>query len=246
MTKPYLSIIIPAYNEEKRLPGTLEKIFHYLKKQKYSWEIVVCDDASTDKTVEKVKVLQKQMPHLLIIENKVNKGKGGVVKQAMLQAQGEWRLFTDADNSTPIDQIEKLLKFKDYFPIIIGSRHLQKGSIKTPPPWYRQVISYASNLLIQIVAVPGIKDTQCGFKLFKAEVVEKIFPLQTIERWSFDIELLALARKLGYDIKEVAVDWYNSPESKVRAIRALGRSLLELIKIWWRLRKIKPAKADEK
>ncbi|TSC93141.1 MAG: hypothetical protein CEN89_256 [Candidatus Berkelbacteria bacterium Licking1014_7] len=235
----YLSVIIPAYNEAHRLPKTLEKTYEYLKKQKYLWEIIVVDDGSTDETVAKTELLAKKIPNLRVIANKANHGKGYVVKQAMLEAKGEWRLFTDADNSTPIDQIEKLWKFKNEFGVIIGSRHLQKGSIKTPPPWYREVISWGSNLLIQIMAVPGIKDTQCGFKLFSSSATEKIFPLQTIDRWSFDVEILAIARKLKIPIKEVAVDWYNSPESKVRAIRALARSLIELIKIWWRMQFIK-------
>ncbi len=235
----YLSVIVPAYNEAHRLPKTLEKIYDYLKKQTYPWEIVVVDDGSTDETVSKTELLAKKIPNLRVIANKVNHGKGAVVKQAMLGARGDWRIFTDADNSTPLDQIEKLWKFKNEFEVIIGSRHLEKGSIKTPPPWYREVISFLSNLLIQIMAVPGIKDTQCGFKLFSKNATEKIFPLQTIDRWSFDVEILAIARKLKIPIKEVAVDWYNSPESKVRAIRALARSLVELVKIWWRMKKIK-------
>lgn len=242
MSKPYLSVIFPAYNEEKRIPATLEKTYGYLKKQKYSWEIIVVDDGSSDETVSRVQTLSHKIPNLRIIDNKKNKGKGGVVKQAMLESKGEWRLFTDADNSTPIDQIEKLWKYKEEYPVIIGSRYIGKGSIKKAQPWYRKVISRASNLLIKLLAVKGIEDTQCGFKLFKAEAAEKIFPHQTIMRWAFDIEILGLAQKLNLPIKEVAVNWYNSAESKVRAVKALFRSFVELIKIWWRLKKFRPEK----
>ncbi|MBM2820664.1 MAG: glycosyl transferase family protein [Candidatus Berkelbacteria bacterium] len=264
----YLSVIIPAYNEEKRLPQTLSKVRDYLDRQSYDWEVLVVNDGSKDRTAEVVSESIKGWNDALgtsrslsathsnpvsnfvrdagtslgdipsgsfrLIDNKVNKGKGGVVKQGMLQAKGEWRLFMDADNSTNLEEIEKLWSFKENFGIIIGSRYLNKDSIKVKQPLIRRIVSRFGNFLIRILLGINMADTQCGFKLFSAKAAEEIFPLQTIMRWGFDMEILAIARKKGYKIKEVAVDWYDAEGSTVKKSAAL-KILKELFTIKWNL-----------
>lgn len=223
----FLSVVIPAYNEEKRLPETLKKIKDYLSRQNYEWEVLIVNDGSKDNTAAAVTDLIKGWQGFRLIDNKVNKGKGGVVKQGMLEVKGEWRLFMDADNSTDISEIEKLWPFKNEYQIIIGSRYLNKDSIKIKQPLVRRVVSRIGNWLIRVLLGIDMKDTQCGFKLFSAKAAQEIFSKQTIERWGFDMEILAIARKLGYQIKEVAVDWYDAEGSNVKKSAAL-KTLKEL------------------
>ena len=230
----YLSVIIPAYNEEKRLPKTLKKIKEYLEKQNYIWEVLIINDGTTDHTSEVVLELVRDWPDFRLIDNQKNQGKGGVVKQGMLKAKGEWRLFMDADNSTDIKEIEKLLTFSDNFEIVVGSRYLNKDSIKVKQPLVRRIVSRFGNFLIRTLLGIKLRDTQCGFKLFSAKASEDIFPKQTILRWGFDIEILAIAIKKGYKIKEVAVDWYDAEGTTIKKSAAL-KTLKELIIIKWNL-----------
>lgn len=232
---PRLSIIIPAYNEESRLPNTLREIQNCINKQSYKTEVLVVDDGSTDGTVQAVKDIAQKFPQLRLIENEVNKGKGGVVRQGMLSAKGDWRLFADADNSTPICQVEKLLKETENYEVIIGSRYLKADSIKIKQPWKRRVLSRTGNLLVQMLLLPGIKDTQCGFKLFSADAAEKIFEKQTMTGWAFDMEVLTIAKKLGYQIKEVPVDWFDVANSRLRAFRSAVKSLRDVFLIFLRV-----------
>jgi len=215
----YLSVVIPAYNEERRLPKTLEEIDRYLKTKDYQYEIIVVSDGSIDRTCEVVRSLIPKIRGLRLIDEKINKGKGYGVKRGMLEAKGEFRLFTDADNSTSIKQVEKMWpEFERGADIVIGSRDVKGAVLDPPQPWLRQVIlGEGFKLLRKIVAgLWGIEDTQCGFKCFKKEVVEKVFPKCKINRFAFDPEILVIARKMGYKIKEVPVCWKNDPESKVK------------------------------
>ncbi len=215
----HLSVIIPAYNEEKRLPSTLKEIDSYLKNQDYDYEILVVNDGSTDGTAELVR--EMKIKGLRLIDNKENKGKGGVVRQGMMEAEGNYRLFTDADNSTSIDHIEKMWPlFSQGKEIVIGSRDSKdaKGARQAEPQSFlRRLLGNLGNLLIQLVAVPGIWDTQCGFKAFTSGAVLNLFPKQKIDRWGFDIEILFLARIKGYKNKIgiIPVYWINDPDSKV-------------------------------
>jgi dolichyl-phosphate beta-glucosyltransferase len=244
MAQPYLSIIIPAYNEAERLPLTLVDIDRYLRREKFSYEILVVNDGSTDKTAEIVKKMTPVIKNLKLIDNEVNRGKGAVVRQGMLLAGGKYRLFTDADNSTSVDQFNKMIPYfpakgksasggEEGYDVIIGSRAI-KGSLLAPPqPIYRQIPGRIGNLIIQLLLLPGIWDTQCGFKAFTAEAAEKIFSIMKITKWGFDIEALALAKHLGFRIKEIPVRWVNDPLSHVRASAYL-QVLLETFKIrWW-------------
>src|SRR3989344_20270 len=187
----YLSIIIPAYNEEKRLPKTLIEIDKYLFEKPYEYEILVINNASTDKTSEIVKGLEPKIKGLKLIDGSFGKGKGYAVHKGMLVARGKYRIFTDADNSTSVDQVEKMwLEFENGFDIIIGSRDIKGAVIAVSQPRWGVMLGDSFNLIVQLVSgLWGIKDTQCGFKGFTEKAADDIFPRTTIYGWAFDVEL---------------------------------------------------------
>ncbi len=232
----YLSVIIPAYNEEKRLPKTLKEIDKYLSRQSYDYEIIVVNDGSKDKTAKIVRDLMPGIKGLKLIDNKENHGKGYTVRQGMIKAKGDYRVFTDADNSTSIDQIEKMWpEFKRGYDIIIGSRDIKGAIIAVPQPWWRIMLGNVFNLIVQMVSgLLGIWDTQCGFKGFTKKAVEDIFPRCRINTFAFDVEVLVIAKKLGYDIKEIPITWVNDPESKVK-FKHMINMLIEVFQIRWNL-----------
>lgn len=217
MLEPFLSIIIPAHNEEHRLPGSLEKIDHFLSMQDYAYEVIVVENGSTDHTVEVVEEFQDRLPYLQLIQS-VRRGKGLAVKLGMLAATGQFRFLADADLSMPIEEIAYFLppKLID-FDIAIASREL-KDSRRIDEPGYRHLVGRAFNALVRWLALPGLNDTQCGFKCFIAQVAQAIFPLQTLEGMSFDAEVLYIARHLGYSITEVPINWYFNADSRVRLV----------------------------
>jgi len=232
----YLSVIIPAYNEEKRIKKTLKEIDKYLSKQSYDYEILVVNDGSKDRTAKVVRELFSDIKNLRLVDNKENRGKGYVVRQGLLEAKGEYRLFTDADNSTSIDQIEKMWpEFKKGHEVVIGSRDIEGSIIAVSQPWWRIMLGNIFNLLVQIVSgLWGIWDTQCGFKGFTKKAVEDIFPKCRINRFAFDVEALVLAKKNGYKIKEIPVIWINSPESTV-GFKSMVKMLIEVFQIRWNI-----------
>ena len=233
----YLSVIIPAYNEERRLPRTLEEIDSYLKTKDYDYEIIVVNDGSKDRTAQVVENYKLKIKNLRLIDNKINQGKGAVVRQGMLKAQGEYRLFTDADNSTPIDQIEKMWpEFEKGADVVIGSRDVEGAILDPPQPWLRQFLLGEGFKILRkiIVGLWEIEDTQCGFKCFKKEVVENVFPKCKINRFAFDPEILILAKKMGYKIKEIPVYWKNDPQSKVKP-KWMVNMAIDLLKIRFNL-----------
>ena len=212
MDKIYLSVVIPAYNEAKRISETLLDVDKYLSKQKYSYEILVVSDGSTDDTAQKAKKTQQLVKNLKIIDNKQNCGKGCVVKQGMLEARGKYRLFMDADNSTTIDHLDKFWPETKKYDIVIGSIEIKGAKIEETAAWYRRWLGKVAKYIIRIIAgLWKIKDTQRGFKLFSEKSVKKIFPKQTLMRWGFDFEILVLAKKFSFKVKEVAVVWKNPP-----------------------------------
>lgn len=231
-----LSVIIPAYNEERNIQSTIKDIDQYLSSKSIEHEIIVVTDGSKDRTVEVVKELIPQMPPLQLIEEKINHGKGYSVKKGMLAATGDIRLFTDADNSTRINHIERMLPYLNQgYDVVIGSIAVKGHTVASgSEPIWRRLFGKLGNLYIQMLAVRGIHDTQRGFKVFTARAVEKIFPLLTIKRFGFDVEILALARKFGYKIKEMPVDWKNDPNSHV-GLKVYLEVLRETAQVRWNL-----------
>lgn len=233
--KPYLSIIIPAYNEARRLPVTLVDIDRVLEKAPYSYEIIVVNDGSLDATSEICKRFSHIMKEMRVIDHIKNKGKGEAVKTGMLAAHGTVRLFTDADNSTSLDQFEKMIPFfKEEYDVVIGSRSTTLGAKLEPPQSFiKQLAGKLGNFIIRVTVLPGIHDSQCGFKCFSESSAEKIFGVLRVTQWAFDVEALALARKYGYRIKEMPVRWVNDRASKV-TLGAYFKTFFEVIKIsWW-------------
>lgn len=227
-----LSIIIPAYNEEKRIGKTLENFHHYLSKTSYSYEIIVMDDGSSDCTVALVSKLGKEIPHLRVVPLKINSGKGSAVRAGMLTAVGKIRLFSDADGSTPIEELESIIKpiLTNQSLISIGSRYHTASKIAIAQPRYRRLWSRFANKIVQRLLLPGIVDPNCGFKAFDGETAERIFAQCTVNEWSFDLEVLAIARKLNIPICEVPVEWANDADSKGK-ISHLPREIVNLLSI---------------
>jgi len=227
----FLSIIIPAYNEEKRIPNTLLKLLNYLSTKSYQWEIILVDDGSTDRTSEIAREVIKNNS-LTVIKNHLNQGKGYSVKRGVLSSTGKVLLFSDADLSTPIEELDKMLLWIDKgYDILIGSRALPESIIETRQPWYRQLMGKTFNLLVQSLVLKGFNDTQCGFKCFTRESALRVFTLQRLTGFAFDVEILYIAQKCGFKIKEQPVRWINSPESKVRLLKGPLSMILELLKI---------------
>lgn len=226
-----LSVIMPAYNEFLRIVRTLESIKAYFQKNNMSYEIILIDDGSLDDTVLAVQKFAGNWPELTILENKENRGKGFSVNRGMQKARGAYQLFMDADNSVDISHASAFLKeMKNGADIIIGSIRLSDSVVLENAGWHRRVLGYFAKVIVNFFAVPGICDTQRGFKLFSQRAADSIFPLQTIERFGFDIELLSIAQVNGFTIKEMPVKWNNPDGSKV-TLASYFRTFGELLHI---------------
>jgi dolichyl-phosphate beta-glucosyltransferase len=235
LSSVHLSVIIPAYNEKLRLPHTLSQSIEYLRSQPYNSEIIVVDDGSTDGTERVIRELISAPVHVKLFAHPdgENHGKGASVRLGMTKAHGTFRLFMDADNSTTLDQIERFWPFfNEGYEVVIGSRALRGSVIGLHQARYKELAGRFGNWIIRIFAVPGISDTQAGFKMFTGEKAEVIFSRQTIERWGYDIELLAIARVHGCRIVEVPITWINASGSKV----TMG-SYFEVLRDIWRVRR---------
>lgn len=231
-----VSVIIPAYNEAKRIEKTLKNVQEYLKNQGRDFEIVVVDDGSEDGTAELIERLKLTLPELKFIRFPKNQGKGWAVRAGMIEAQGDLLLMTDADLSTPIEELEKMeQEIKQGFDIVIGSRRAPGAKIIKRQPWLREKIGVAFGFLTGLIVPTGFQDTQCGFKLFRKQVAQTLFPLQTVKGLPFDLEILILAKRLGYKIAEVPVLWRDEEGSKVRPVAHLPRVIREVFKIRWNL-----------
>jgi dolichyl-phosphate beta-glucosyltransferase len=230
LNQPLLSIIIPAHNEEKRLPPTLEQVFAFLGKQDYEADVWVIENGSTDRTYEIAQSFASQHQNLRVIRAD-GRGKGLAVQRGMLEARGQYRLMCDADLSMPIEEIEKFLSPKaSNFDIAIASREAP-GAVRYDEPRYRHLGGRLINFIIRLLILPGLQDTQCGFKCFRADVADDLFKRQTLMGWSFDIELLFIARQHGYRIIEIPIDWYYRSESKVNALRDAMRMIRDIFQI---------------
>jgi len=231
---PRLSVVIPAYNEEKRLGATLERLAEFFAGTEYEAEVIVVDDGSSDGTFDLARSFEPKFSNLRVIRNEQNLGKGGAVKRGMLSANGEFRLFYDADGSTPIEEVENAWRYlEDGYDVVIGSRALDPSKLEVPQPPHRRLAGALFRWIVWIFVVPGFKDTQCGFKIFSARATEEVFKRQRLSGFGFDVELLFLAKKLGFRVKEMPVVWRDSVFSTVKLPRDGIRMLLELLQIRW-------------
>ena len=231
MSTVKLSMIIPAYNEENRLPKTLKAVDEYVRGQSYTYEILVVNAGSTDRTKELVQSMMREVRNLNIMDVE-NRGKGYAVREGMLRARGQYRMFMDADNSTSIDHIEKMWpEFEKGFQVVIGSRDTKGARVAVSQPWWRRTLGNIFNVIVQTLSgLRGMWDTQCGFKGFDEKAAQEIFARCTIDQWAFDVEVLVIAKKLGYKIMEIPVLWVNDKESKVR-LKGMIQMLLEVLQI---------------
>ena len=231
-----VSLVIPAYNEEARLGPTLAHCARYLSASPWSWEIVVVDDGSTDGTLALCRRMAAEIPALRIVETSPNRGKGHAVRAGVLAARGAAIVMYDADGSTPVAEIGKLVApiARGETPIAIGSRYV--GGRRTDQPRWRRVWSRLANFVMQRTLVPGIVDAHCGCKAFAADAARDLFGRSTVDGWSFDLEILALAARLGYRVTEIGVEWRDDRRSRVRPLRDGARAIAEAISIGRRLR----------
>ena len=230
MSSLFLSIIIPAHNEELRLPRTLRQVFEFLEKQNYAAEVVVVENGSSDRTLELAREFASRQPNLVVLREE-RAGKGNAVRRGVLEANGEYRFICDADLSMPIEELTKFMPpVLTGFDVAIASREAP-GAVRYNEPPYRHWGGRAINLIIRMLILPGLNDTQCGFKCFRAEAAQKLFGQQTLGGWSFDIEILYLARKKYMNIREVPIHWYFGADSKVNAVRDALRMIGDIFRI---------------
>ena len=232
--EPTYSIVIPAYNESARLGATLERVLAYVRAQGWAAELIVVNDGSQDNTAEIVRTFAAKNNALRLVENPGNRGKGFSVRNGMLHARGRVILFTDADLSSPIEEAPKLLQALEAgADIAIGSRWLRAETQTQRQPLYRQLFGRVFNLLLRLTLGLQFKDTQCGFKAFKQTAAQAIFPLQKIEGWGFDPEILFLARKFGLKVQEIPVAWGHSGGTRIHPLKDGSRMFLEMLHIRW-------------
>ena len=236
MDAPFLSVVIPAYNEERRILPTLQQVAEYLGAQPYTWTVVVADDGSTDRTAALVEEFAKGQSNVFLL-SVPHGGKGSAVRAGMLHATGAYRFLSDADLSMPIEQLERFLPPRlTEFDIAVGSREAP-GAHRFNEPYTRHLQGRLFNLFVRLVAVPGVNDTQCGFKCFRGEVAESLFSLQRTSGWSFDVEVLFLARRLGLRLLEVPIDWHHDPDSRGHRLWD-GLSMgMETLRLRWNARR---------
>lgn len=230
LTAPFLSIVIPAHNEESRLPRTLEQVFAFLGGQSYRAEVLVVENGSSDRTFEIAQQFTARHSELRVLQNS-ERGKGAAVRRGMLEARGKYRFVCDADLSMPIEEIAKFLPpALEDFDLAIGSREAP-GSVRYNEPAYRHFGGRGINLIIRLLILPGMQDTQCGFKCFSAPTAETLFRLQTLAGWSFDIEMLHIARRKKMRIAEIPIHWYYNADSKINAFRDALRMIQDIFLI---------------
>jgi len=227
---PFLSIIIPAHNEENRLPGTLEQIFRFLEKQTFSCEVLVIENGSADRTYEIAREFAARHPNLRVVRNDW-RGKGLAIRRGIQEARGEYLFLCDADLSMPVEEIAKFIPPQLEHPEIAIASREAPGSKRINEPYYRHLTGRVFNTLIRLLVLPGLQDTQCGFKCIRADVARDIFPYQTLTGWAFDVELLYIARHHGYRIIEIPIQWYFNADSKISVFRDSLRMFLDLLLI---------------
>jgi dolichyl-phosphate beta-glucosyltransferase len=222
-----ISVVIPAYNEAERLGSTLEQAVDYLSRRNLSYEILVVDDGSRDRTVQVAEAFADR--GVQVIRHERNRGKGAAIKTGVLASRGAEVLLSDADASTPIEELERLQRKLPEAPVVLGSRAVAGADIRQHQPFYRELMGKTFNLIIRLVGVRGLNDTQCGFKLLKGEVAREIGAELAIDGFAYDVELVWLARRHGYKVVEVGVIWVDSPDSRVDPIRSSLSMLRDVV-----------------
>jgi dolichyl-phosphate beta-glucosyltransferase len=227
---PFLTIVVPAYNEAERLPVTLPQIMAFAEAQEFPVEVVVVDNASTDRTGEIVHQMMDLHPNLVLLHQPI-RGKGAAVRKGMLAGRGEYLFICDADLAMPIEEVSKFLPpAVPEYDVAIASRELP-GAVRYNEPWYRHLMGRVFNLIVRTLAVPGIQDTQCGFKSFRHPVAQDLFSTQKIDGWAFDVEILHIAFRRGYRMIEIPIHWYYGEGSRVSPIRDSFNMLLEVLRV---------------
>jgi glycosyltransferase involved in cell wall biosynthesis len=229
---PYLSIVLPAHNEEERLPDSLNRIHAFLAGQTWASEVVVVENGSRDRTAQVAEAFARRHDHVRVLREALP-GKGRAVRRGILAAGGDYRFICDVDLSMPIEQVVRFLPpAQAEAAIVIASREAP-GAVRYNEPAHRHWIGRGFNLLVRLLAVPGLQDTQCGFKCFRADAAEELFRLQVLNGWTFDVEVLFLARRRGYRILEIPIPWTHVPGSRVRLARDSFAMLADLLRIRW-------------
>ena len=231
----HLSVVIPAFEEAERLGPTLAQVRAYLEHQSFESEVLVVVDGGRDGTLEMTRRVADGWPALRVFDNGVNHGKGYSVRRGMLEARGRYLLFSDADLSTPIADVERLIAALDGgADVAIGSRSLAGSDVRTRQVWWRQSMGRVFNWVVRLVAVGGFQDTQCGFKMFRGDVAEDLFGKQRTTGWGFDVEILYIARKRGLRILEMPIDWYHEPSSKINPVGDSIQMVKDVVLARWR------------
>ncbi len=230
MQRPFLSIVVPAYNEERRLPTTVPQIAAFLEAQTYPGEVLVVDDGSVDSTAQVVEQIAAQQPRITLIRN-AHRGKGYAVKTGMLAAQGDYLFLCDADLSMPVEEVARFLPpALQGYDVAIGSREVA-GARRYDEPSHRHLMGRVYNLVVRLLAVRGFQDTQAGFKCFRRDVARDLFPYQTMDGFGFDVEILFIAQKRGYRVVEVPIDWYHMTNSRVSPVGDSVRMFREILQV---------------
>jgi dolichyl-phosphate beta-glucosyltransferase len=228
---PPLSIILPAHNEQARLPDSLTRILAFVATESPRAEVIVVENGSTDQTAEVAEAFARKHPNLRLLRDS-RRGKGLAVRQGILAATGQWRFICDVDLSMPIEQLPRFLPPAVDAPVAIASREAP-GAVRYGEPAHRHWVGRGFNLLVRLLAVPDLHDTQCGFKCFRADAAEELFRLQVLDGWTFDVEVLFLAQRRGYRVVEIPIPWYYAPGSRVRLARDSLAMLTDLLRIRW-------------
>ncbi len=240
VSPPELSVVIPAHNEERRLEKTLRAVRRYAEQTRRELELVLVDDGSTDRTVQVIRSFDSAPATLRLVRQEMNLGKGAAVQRGMLAATGLLRLMSDADLSTPLETVDRLVPWvQEGYQVVIGSRDMPASVLDPPQPAFRRWLGIAFRSLRRRVLLPDIRDTQCGFKLFTGEAADRLFGLQREKGFLFDIEILALASEVGLRVREVGVQWSNDPDSRVHPGRHLLATVASLVRIRRRLSKLR-------
>ena len=233
MAKPFLSVIVPAYNEERRIVPTLEKLVGYFTSCPFRWEVLVVDNGSDDETAAVVETWASEVQQVRL-ESLPTAGKGLAVRHGMLQTTGEYRFMCDADMSMPVEHLDDFLqRMTEGYDIVIGSRQTE-GARRFGEPYIRHLMGRVFNWVVRLVAVGGFEDTQCGFKMFRGEVADEIFPKQRATGFGFDVEVLFIAKLRGASILEMPIDWHHEPSSKISPVADSVRMVMDAVLTRWR------------